>query len=136
MTDLTQAQLERLKGLAEKATPGPWTIGGQIHVWRRFLLDDGRRASTPVAECTGAENADFIAAVNPQTILSLITQVSALQAKLEEATAVVEKAKALHMLEDFGEPIGPDQHPQDWDAYNATRRELYEALTAFHKQEA
>lgn len=36
----------------------------------------------------------------------------------------------LHKCEDLGEPIGPGQDPQDWGAYNAARRDIYDAHAA------
>lgn len=53
-------------------------------------------------------------------------------AKYQRLLRVAKAAYALHLLEDFEEM--PCQHeccaPQDWDAYQFQRRELYDALMA------
>lgn len=58
--------------------------------------------------------------------------------RLSLQDAVVEAARELDLCEDLGEPIGPGQDPLDWDAYNAVRRKLYDALArldAFDKEQ-
>lgn len=44
------------------------------------------------------------------------------------ADEIVKAAKALDALEDFSEPLGPGQDPENWDGYNAARKRLGDAL--------
>lgn len=68
--------VERLERLAEKATPGPWKVQDDFDWAFAAAKDDA-----PIGECYGKtakraqRNADFIAACDPQTILTLCTAV-------------------------------------------------------------
>lgn len=76
---LTSIDLDRLEELASKATPGPWCVDNLAKV--RSRLDGGKGLIANVSDghytlprevegCLG--NADFIAALDPQTVLALI----------------------------------------------------------------
>lgn len=49
---------------------------------------------------------------------------------VHKLVAVAEAAQELDHCEDFGTPLSPGQDPTDWDAYNAIRRKVYDALSA------
>jgi regulator of replication initiation timing len=75
---------QELRKLAEAATPGPWMrLFGERTVYDR--TEDGCRGvpivssdySPPLQE--EAKNLDYIAAANPQTIISLLDQIEQLQ---------------------------------------------------------
>jgi len=72
--------LKELKELCEKATPGPWEKNGIT-----ITFDEGVTYRYISYEIMGLENAEFIAAANPQTVLSLIERVEGL-----EKTRVIE----------------------------------------------
>lgn len=89
--DTGSIDIEELKRLAEAATPGPWNKhyeGGGDHVVMRGECE--------VAVCSGpspfsdtddyentAENAAYIAAVNPQAILALIEEIEDLRRQVK-----------------------------------------------------
>ena len=81
MTDITQADIAKLKEAAEKATPGPW-VGGTTAGWNlpsqvSTVNSDGHRtgriASTESNPNLKADAA-FIALANPRTILALLSE--------------------------------------------------------------
>lgn len=83
-----------------------------------FIQDDGRYRLDFV--CFSHADAEMIVlAVNSHALLQ----------------RVADAARALDTSEDFSEPIGPGQDPQDWDAYNALRRELGKALADLNSKD-
>lgn len=85
MTDLT-----KLKELAERATPGPWvsTESAESEHERWVMTSDQQwsicatHSGAQGADCA-QDNADFIAAANPQAILGLIAEVDRLRERLQ-----------------------------------------------------
>lgn len=78
---MTDAELDELETLAEEATPGPW---------QRFTpygigVESGS-GPVPFKVAWGAQENDaaFIVAANPATILALIHELRACRAKLAE----------------------------------------------------
>ncbi len=83
--------VERLRELAEKATPGPWKVYGSateklICIWRKNVDDvvhwagfDGTHGSWPKRE----RDANFMAAANPKTILALLAHLSSQEAEIK-----------------------------------------------------
>jgi hypothetical protein len=75
MSDLTIAELDALEKLAEKATPGPWTsqydndVGPNDEGFWEFFSISGIGAQIHGSD--QKDNADYIAACDPQTILRL-----------------------------------------------------------------
>ena len=85
--------LERLKELAGKATPGPWICRQQIygfHMYTYIICGDNEHASPyyatdchtdePEAILQDGSCAAYIAAANPETVLKLIARVRELEA--------------------------------------------------------
>lgn len=87
-----EEQLDRLEKLALAATPGPWAVDA-IGCGARFNIElpDGSEAiamSQQLHNDRGnqqrADNADYIAAVNPHVVLALIRELrSAIKDNLE-----------------------------------------------------
>ncbi|QJP08354.1 ead/Ea22-like family protein [Pseudomonas multiresinivorans] len=83
MTDLT-----KLKELAERATPGPWTTDAAQSV---IADSDQLNSGWVICECFGSDekaNRNFIKAANPAAVLELIAEVELLRGHvtdLEEA---------------------------------------------------
>lgn len=71
-----QINIDELERLAKAATPGPWSQSG-FRVTAKELGYD-RVADTEFDNDSMAENAAFIAAANPATVLTLINQLRAL----------------------------------------------------------
>jgi len=66
---------QTLRELAEKATKGNWTRGG----FKTVRTTEFGRVATAENYATAKEDASFIAAANPQTILALLDEVEALR---------------------------------------------------------
>ena len=74
---------KRLRELAEKATPGPWVVeetreSSTLRFQRpypEYTAPDGRVLSLSM----GHENAEFIAATDPQTVLALLDEIDRLR---------------------------------------------------------
>lgn len=86
--------LTKLKELAERATPGPWTLyvpenyqGPEELPGYGVECAEGRAiiwgALEPETGCQFDRDAEFIAAANPQAILGLIAEVERLRNRLE-----------------------------------------------------
>lgn len=125
-------ELERLKLLAEKATPGPWQHGfrdgsGHTEHTRRhhlpkeggWILATDEDATTIVAgaDCDGhptgvytQHDADFIAAANPKTVLDLLSQIETwreiVRLAYEQEDVAVKPTLRLNCLRSFG--FAPD----------------------------
>lgn len=76
---MTPTSLETLIELARAATPGPWKRGNAGCVW-----NDGYKAI--LAEAADANNACFIAATNPATVIALCEALRGAVAALEKQT--------------------------------------------------
>lgn len=75
MTD----DLTALRALAEKATPGPWTVRGHEVISEANL---GTVQAPWIADVDGPfEDAQFIAAANPSVVLSLLDRLERAEAK-------------------------------------------------------
>ncbi len=77
------ASIETLKALAEKATPGPWqqyAHGNQIYGADEFFI-------TAVQSKNSEVDAAYIAAANPQAILSLIAELETARGQRDDACA-------------------------------------------------
>ena len=76
-----------LARLAEAATPGPWIDGPPAWFRGRRSEEDGKRPihrpghPGTMANVYGKENAAFIAAANPATVLALLAEIAALRAE-------------------------------------------------------
>ena len=81
--------VERLHELAKAATPGPWADGPPAWFRGRQNPEDGKRPIQrpghpgTFANIYGKENAAFIAAANPATILALLSERAELLAAVE-----------------------------------------------------
>lgn len=85
-----------LRSLAMAATPGPWATGAYYnsegHGVGPFVHDVGQAdGDAVVCERAVQEDALYIAAVDPQTILALLDENAALRRDLEEALEIADK---------------------------------------------
>ena len=64
--------LEKLKELAQKATPGPWFVYGSGVAFGVYMVAN-----------VWEQDARYIAAANPRTVLELIAEVERLRAEAE-----------------------------------------------------
>jgi len=117
MTDLKPEDLVKLREIAEKATPGPWEhdpewiqypdmLRPSMNVYSRASGPDGRiicNADIWKHEPAGAhENAEFIAAFDPPTVLSLLADRARMEKALEEARKVITVVRRNIMVEVIG----------------------------------
>jgi len=78
----------KLREIAEKATPGPWSHDRADDPSASFEVfgHDGSDFENFVADCrTGRDDAEFIATFDPPTVLSLIAD----RARMEKAAQAV-----------------------------------------------
>lgn len=97
---MKEIDLAHLRKLAEAATPGPWFAHWNEHYWQtntecelfpgqqigdvcasKFMYVKGEKE---VIEDHGEANAAYIAAANPQTILSLLSMIEELTQNLAQ----------------------------------------------------
>lgn len=80
--------LEELRRLANAATTGPWKAIQSANGERRFVCETATGLDLFVADCSmldeGKGNATFVAAANPQTVLSLLDRIKELEAAIVE----------------------------------------------------
>jgi hypothetical protein len=86
--------LSRLRGLAEKATPGPWTvhIAGQRGYYTIEIPESADHERKHMDEPTDGHSVtgpmrDYIAALDPQTVLAMIDCIAAADAMRERSVA-------------------------------------------------
>ena len=80
-----KTDLGRLRELAEKATPGPWTADPQRPGILR--INDDPTCGILVGQRT---NTSFIAAANPQTVLSLLDRIEVLKEQVENLIPIAD----------------------------------------------
>ncbi len=73
----------KLRDLAKVATSGPWQTGSEPRPGRMFFgtvtdPDDPTEPGVPLGEAH-PDDAEFIAAANPQTVLALLDEIEALR---------------------------------------------------------
>lgn len=83
--------IETLRALALKATPGPWRTqpdgGGMTEVYSDELHRDGMNVG--IADDLRDYDAAFIAAAHPQAVLALLDRIAALEAGLSESLGLL-----------------------------------------------
>jgi hypothetical protein len=89
--------LKDLKELAEAATPGPWKhhkeagpYASRDEVWCDSPCKDEPDWSCPVVDDIIEQDAKFIAAANPKTVLELIARVEAAEGALEHSKSATQ----------------------------------------------
>lgn len=85
---LPPEELARLRELAKAATPGTWCVDDRGGGW--YLVKSPSRSCSLVRECCEScveEDARFIAAANPETVLALLDEVERLRAENEKLRA-------------------------------------------------
>lgn len=82
---MTAPDVTSLRALAEAATVGPWQWG--VTEDRRWALIDSPLWPETVAQCADDDNAAFIAAANPTTVLALCDEVERLRAAYDDLEA-------------------------------------------------
>lgn len=88
---------QRLRELAQKATPGPWGYELDHGSYLRIYSDAGSRIVDGCG-CCGSPNCDevnatFIAAANPATVLTLLDELARTQGSLVIASAALSAAE-------------------------------------------
>jgi hypothetical protein len=92
---MNDADLKRLRELAEAATPGPWmAINHQKHlgdhnVEQAWWSVDSKGGRIADIERHKAANAAFIAAANPQTVIALLDDLAAAHKQAENRRLVM-----------------------------------------------
>lgn len=91
---VTPEYRERLRKLAEKATPGPWLVWDDSDVGTAYPVKKRqRRRGQPPKEVevdshwianTGAEDGEYISAVDPGTVIGLLNHIAYLERRLSE----------------------------------------------------
>ena len=114
---MTDINVDELREKAEKATPGPW-VAGEPQLWgdndtpQAAVLAGG----SPITwddhggEVFDPVNAEFIAAANPQTVLSLLDEVERLRSTLLRIHGYVQGAVHREV------PAFEDQYVAEYDA--------------------
>lgn len=86
---MTASELNRLRDLAQAATPGPWRVEARGHAAQEVARVNNLEVAPPdsveLAHC--ATDAAYIAAVSPDVVLGLIDDVDRLRLLLRESTA-------------------------------------------------
>ena len=99
MADLTPERMQELRRIAEAATPGPWAFPHQKDPYGCYLL--------PLSE----NNASYIAAFDPTTVLALLDEIERLQQKVQRANALavtVEQTLKAWSMGDYLTPFMDD----------------------------
>lgn len=92
MTDLKPEDLVKLREIAEKATPGPWSHDRADDPSASFEVfgHDGSDYENFVADCRiGQANAEFIATFDPPMVLSLLADRARMEKALDHALAAL-----------------------------------------------
>ena len=86
---MTASELNRLRDLAQAATPGPWRVEARGHAAQEVARVNNLEVAPPdsveLAHC--ATDAAYIAAVSPDVVLALLSEVERLRAQLAAAEA-------------------------------------------------
>jgi hypothetical protein len=126
--------IQKLKALAEAATPGPWTVSEEHESasFQGYVAGDadGWIAIFGTAN-QDADNADYVAAANPAAVLELIADVEANRHEREVVCANYDQLKAEN------EELRKDAERYQWLRDNASlildRKIAYQAETGFIK---
>src|SRR5690606_25261825 len=116
MAELTRERLQELRRIAEAVTPGPWAFPHQKDPYGCYLL--------PLSE----NNASYIAAFDPTTVLALLERIDALEAENERLRQI--EAAARTLVDTAFEVPGPDEY-----VYQAVRVDRFDMLAALLKGE-
>lgn len=85
---MTASELDQLRALARAATPGPWHVEAQGHASQEVARVNNLEVAPPdsveLAHC--ATDAAYIAAVSPDVVLALLSEVELLRLLSREAT--------------------------------------------------
>lgn len=89
MTDL-----KKLRELAVKATPGPWTCAGGIYVYSRDAMIADNNDETALVRARGVgggmsreqqeANVEFISSANPQAVIELLDRLERLESCIKK----------------------------------------------------
>lgn len=94
---MSVTDLNRLRELAQAATPGPWAEAPEsgTNGWYAVeYLNEDARGTDVALRITSAQDAEFIAAINPAVVLALIE-------RAEKAEASIAAAVALHHIDPY-----------------------------------
>ena len=128
---MTRSELNQLRDLAQAATPGPWRVEAQGHAAQEVARVNNLEVAPPdhveLAHC--ADDAAYIAAVSPDVVLALLSDVERLTLLSRKSTVWHElsrrEAAMLRRQRDELRAI-LDRRP----ALNDGLREAYAAWTA------
>ena len=99
----------KLREIAEKATPGPWSNDRADDPSASFEVfgHDGSDYENFVADCrTGRADAEFIATFDPPTVLSLLADRARMEKALREAEEVLALVEQPRMVDpDYGDEV-------------------------------
>ena len=81
---------DKLRTLAEAATPGPWTyLIDDYELGTMFVTNDPKNEQRPVAQGIWRTDAAYIAAASPDRILALLDRLATLERVAEAGRLVV-----------------------------------------------
>lgn len=131
---------DKLRALAEAATPGPWSYNGNCRygVWSAAL-------GCYVFDCGSTVDADFTAAANPATILSLLGEIERLELIGQLAynqdgyRAVLDERDQLKSERDTlqAQVAALQAEPQSWQSgYDAGRKSMAGHADSWRKEAA
>lgn len=103
----------RLRELAEKATPGPWQTGSAIygHDFHETIYVTPEVGHRTICDITDRHsgNAEFIAAVDPQTVIALLDERDRLRNALARILGYTRGAVERLMPDELAELEGADR---------------------------
>jgi hypothetical protein len=76
---------DKLRTLAMRATPGPWFVCQRSNANGTVDIETGRHSDYSPAKHCEWQNAEFIAAANPEAVLELLDEIDGLIAGAELA---------------------------------------------------
>ncbi len=87
---MSEIDVDALRVVAEDASPGPWVSERSKYVAGRYVhIDEPNGMTIRHAVCTPANDAEFIAAFDPPTVLALLDRLQAAEGAVERARALI-----------------------------------------------
>ncbi len=90
-----------LRALAAKVPEGPWFHGedpaedAPVHGTSLAMVDTGRESDWPIARLTEWHTAEYLAAIDPQTVIGLLDEIERLRealGRIEQGTTDIDAA--------------------------------------------
>lgn len=140
--NLNEEKLAEIVALADKATHGPWEhdikeFGGPID----FVFAGTRKMVAQLTSKGAADDAKFIAAMDPETAKALVEEIRGLRAQFTGMTNTVENLRSdlsqTHaQVAEVARLLDPEVCPDAWGLHEAAKKVLAERNDAIAKVEA